>query len=567
MNGTYSLRAKTAIHLSQGTRSSSVARGPARGEARRATRGPTTTFTHRACPGRRFPAIVRRHPSYPWLAILTLGAGLLWGGGLPHSAARASELLAGVAKADITDRDGRLVNDPLYVKALVLKDDAKTVALITVDVVAIGQIGRIKNDYLPTVRARLKQELNIEPNSVLITASHCHGVPLPDIVPHTVQAVAEACQKLEPVRVGAGAGHEDRISENRRLRLKDGGEADVRHAYSLVADEQVAGIGPIDPEIGLLRIDRQDGRPLAVVYNFACHPIQGVPSRGNSADIIGFASAVIEQNLGDGVMALFVQGCAGDINPAQYKDVHNPRDAEPLGNLLGLSALRALRQIQTRDQAPLKLVHDVLTLPRSADSVQRIARLQAEQASLLKSLKGTSLNLKTFLPLYVQYKLAEDFPSYSSHRYLLDEALGRKDLANLDAENRANMQAYIRNIMAMEQLTRVQENLRLLEMHQRQNAEADGDTLDAEVVGLRVGEFVLLTFPGELTVEIGLKLKQQAPREHTFIAGYTNGYIYYTPTAAQRNNSGHAQEDCDCLVAPQWQELFEQRAMAILSEL
>ena len=50
--------------------------------------------------------------------------------------------------------------------------------------------------------------------------------------------------------------------ENRRLLLKDGREADVRHAYSLPPDEAVAGAGPIDPEIGILRLDRTDGRPL-----------------------------------------------------------------------------------------------------------------------------------------------------------------------------------------------------------------------------------------------------------------------------------------------------------------
>ena len=45
--------------------------------------------------------------------------------------------------------------------------------------------------------------------------------------------------------------------------------------------------------------------------------------------------------MGDGAMALFLQGCAGDINPILYKDVAHPRDAEPLGNMLGLSAMRA----------------------------------------------------------------------------------------------------------------------------------------------------------------------------------------------------------------------------------
>ncbi len=36
-----------------------------------------------------------------------------------------------------------------------------------------------------------------------------------------------------PVRVAVGTGHEDRIMENRRLRLANGKEADVRHAYAL----------------------------------------------------------------------------------------------------------------------------------------------------------------------------------------------------------------------------------------------------------------------------------------------------------------------------------------------
>ena len=45
-------------------------------------------------------------------------------------------------------------------------------------------------------------------------------------------------------------------------------------------------------------------------------------------------------------MALFVQGCGGDINPVRYKDVLRPADAEPLGNMLGSSALRGLRQDQ-----------------------------------------------------------------------------------------------------------------------------------------------------------------------------------------------------------------------------
>ncbi len=482
-------------------------------------------------------------------------------------AAEAAQLQAGVAKVDITDRDAGPVNDPLYVKALVLRDDTTTAVIITVDAVAVGEIGRIQNSFLPSVRAQLEKDLQIQPSQVLVNASHCHGIVCADIQQRTVQAVKEAMQNVVPVKVGAGRGHENRIMENRRLRLKDGSESDVRHAYSLPPDEEVAEIGPVDPEIGLLRIDRMNGQPLAVVYNFACHPIQGVPSRGNTADIAGFASKAIEDCLGDGAMALFLQGCGGDINPVQYKDVHNPRDAEPLGNMLGLSALRALKSITTSESGELSVVSEVVALPRGTDLESRIAAIQAEQIRLLKSLKGTSLNLKTFLPLFVQYKVSGDFPSGASHRYLLDKSLNREDLNKLDEENRANMEGYIENVHTMEQLARLQVNLDLLEKHQADNVAAGKATVDAEIMGMRIGDFVLVTFPGELTVEIGLGIKKRASWPFTFVAGCTNGYLYYAPTAEGRKNTGFAQEDCDCLLAPEWQKVYEEKVDAILAAL
>ena len=322
----------------------------------------------------------------------------------------------------------------------------------------------------------------------------------------------------------------------------------------------------MDPEIGILRLDRQDRRTLAVVYNFACHPIQGVPNGGNTADIVGFASKVIEDNLGDDAMALFVQGCAGDINPVFYKDVNHPRDAEPLGNMLGLSALHALKKIKCAQGGELKVINEVLALPRT-DLAPLIELMRAEQARLLQSLKGTTLNLKTFLHLFVKYNLSRDFPSYYSHRYLRDKMIGRSDWSRLDAQNRANTQKYLENILAMEELTRIQVNLNLLKMHHAQNVAAGKRTLDVEVLGVRIGDFVLVTFPGELSVQIGLDLKKASPHRFTFVAGITNGYIYYTPTAEQLKNRGGAQEDSDCLLAPEWQRLFEKKANAILRRL
>ena len=280
--------------------------------------------------------------------LLTMMAMTVIAGSIAAREAAAAELRAGAAKVDITNTQAGPVNDPLYVKALVLSDGTTTAAIITVDAVSIGEIGTIGNDFLPKVRSRLDKELGIKPANVLVNASHCHGVVCADVDQRTIQAVKDAMRNLVLVKVGAGVGHENRIMVNRRMKLKNGKEADVRHAYSLPPDDQVAEVGPVDPEIGILRLDRLDGRTLAVVYQFACHPIQGVPGARNTADVSGFASRVIEDNLSEGTVALFLQGCGGDINPVFYKDVDHPRSAEPLGNMLGLSTLQAVRKIQSQ---------------------------------------------------------------------------------------------------------------------------------------------------------------------------------------------------------------------------
>lgn len=475
-------------------------------------------------------------------------------------------LLAGVAKVEVTNPKAFPSNDPLYVKALVLRNDATTAVLITVDAVAIGEIGPIRNDYLSKVRTTLQRDHGIAPEHVVVNASHCHGIVCDDVDVKTCDAVASALKNLQPVKVGTGSGSENRISENRRLRLKNGQEVDVRHAYAMPPDDEVAAVGPIDPQIGILRIDRLDGRVLAVVYNFACHPILGVPNGGNTADLTGFASRTIEENLDEGTVALFVQGCGGDINPTLYKEIHLPRDAEILGQRLGFSTLKAVRTIRTTETSRLTVLHEILQLPR-ADHTERIAALEAERNRLMKSLKGTTLNLKSFLQLAAKYNLAKEFPTYYSHHYLHEKLIGRDDLAKLDDDNRKNLTAYIENVLIMEQITRTQTNLALLKKHQERNLQTGRKPLEAELVGLRIGELALITFPGELTVEIGLNIKKSSPIPSTLVAGYTNGYIYYTPTARQLRNPGAAQEDCDTLVAPEWEAIFMRQVNNLLQKL
>ncbi|HIA18781.1 MAG TPA: hypothetical protein EYN70_05070, partial [Planctomycetaceae bacterium] len=91
-----------------------------------------------------------------WLAswLVMLVAGPL--GGVESWAA---QLKAGAAKIDISRVESGPLESPLFAKALVIKSDATTVVLVTLDVVSFGEIGSIPNDFIEKVRARAEKEL------------------------------------------------------------------------------------------------------------------------------------------------------------------------------------------------------------------------------------------------------------------------------------------------------------------------------------------------------------------------------------------------------------------------
>ncbi|MBI4023746.1 MAG: hypothetical protein HY360_02130 [Verrucomicrobia bacterium] len=486
-------------------------------------------------------------------------------------------LRAGVAKSDITNRaKGALIRDPLYAKALVLDDGWTKAAIIAMDTTAIGgrRISqRILNDggeeFLPDLRRRIQKELKIPGSHVLVNASHTHppGRLLcsdDEQVDRVLDAVSRAVRNMTAVKVGVGAGHEDRITINRTLRLKNGKHWTIRHSNPCPPDDEVAGVGPIDPEIGIIRIDRLDGRPLAVVYNFACHPLFGDARGAITANFPGGASRVIEENLGRGAMALFLQGAGGDIIDVFFKDFNRPRDIEPLGVILGLSTLKAWRKIRT-GPARLRVLSETIKLPRRTDIPKRIVALEWEQAEILESLRSTSLNFKSFLPLYLKYALSPDHPADYSYRYFQTEKIGSDELAAMDSFNRRHIDKYLRNIRVMEKLVRIRENIATLQKHQAINRASGAATIPAEIQGIQIGGCVLITSPAELLVEVGLNVKKASPYEHTFVAAFSNGYMHYGPPAAAYSKGGY--EVTECLLAPQWQRIFEQKAKEIIRRL
>jgi neutral ceramidase len=117
-----------------------------------------------------------------------------------------------------------------------------------------------------------------------------------------IRAVKEARAKLEPARIAFGQGV---AMANINRRAKD---VDGQVSLGLNPD------GPADRQIGLIRLERADGAPIAVIANYAMH---GTVMSGQNlligGDAPGTVTAYLEQKVGAPV--LYVNGAAGNLAP------------------------------------------------------------------------------------------------------------------------------------------------------------------------------------------------------------------------------------------------------------
>lgn len=465
-------------------------------------------------------------------------------------------LRAGVAKVDITISDpSAVISDPLYAKALVLDDGETQIVIITMDVTAIGgrkisdgMLPDVGEEFLPKLRQRIQNTLKIPGGNVMINASHTHpaGRMLCDDaeqVERVYAAVNSAVHNMTAIKIGVGKGFEDRITMNRTVTLKNGKHWTLRHTNPSPPDEAVASYGLVDYEIGVIRLDRLDGTPLAMLYNFATHLLFGDPEGRITANIPGYASKVIEETLNHDCLAFFIQGAAGDVIDINFKNFTQPRDVEGLGIKLGACALAAYRQVKVQT-GNLKMISTTIVVPRRRDIPQQLRQLENERETLLNSLSGTTLNVKSFLELSN-----------------LEVKIG----GGMDEFNQRNIDKYLKNIDAMEKLSRIQDKIATLKKHQKLNDASGEKNIELELQGIKIGDCVIISSPLELLTEIGLNIKKSSPFKYTFVAGYSNGYAHYGAPASYYAKGGY--EVTECLIAPEWQQIFENKVQEIIKQL
>ena len=400
----------------------------------------------------------------------------------------------------------------LWVTALPLSDQQTTAIILDVDI----QI--LTNQRADQIRSAVSQATGVPVQNIRASATHTHSGPVPykswiekgyemvnpwfeDVARWSAEAAVEALSGLQPIRLRAGRGRCN-INTNRRAATQSG--------------ERFLGInsdGPCDYEVLVATLDSMDGKPLATLVNYACHPtIMGPLNRLITPDYPGAMKRVVEQAIGG--KCLFLLGSAGDQGPLRgfQADIQVYRN---FGAILGYEVAKVVLSL---DNVPSKTKFREI-IPSGAP----LGMYDPEFATL------SSRPLRV-LDKEIAVPLREGLPE----RNVATEKLQFWQ-AKLKLAREKNDQTAITEAIYMARRADIQ--LRM--------ADDFGGKTSAGVRThiITFGDVALIGCNIEPFCEIGLQIKKRSPFPITFMSGYTNGRMAYMATVQEWPKGGYEVEN------------------------
>jgi hypothetical protein len=425
------------------------------------------------------------------------------------------DLQIGIGVVDISG-DSAIILDPLHVKAVVLKQGTKKIALVECDII------RVSNEWTDPVRKLVSGKTGIAYEDICIAATHNHmGIPYKDLQPAIIKAVADALAGLKAVKLRSAVGQQFNVSFNRRYFMKDGSV--VFNPMFLNADI-VRPAGPIDADVGFVLFnDAASGKSTTAFINFPLHPDivkeygavyqqAGTGSRNSvSADYPYWIETALRKDFGNTFNSMFFLGCCGNINHWNFskpgpQSGHKTKSKE-VGDSLYNSIRRALPL--AREETPsLASRSRVLKVPLQSITADDVAWAKALDVSSLSGNSEEPAERKKFLD------------NVKRTRILFLDELKQKGIVSLP--------------------------------------------LDVQVFRLS-DNTAIVTLPGEFFVEFGLMIKNLSPFDNTIIVEMANNGVNYVPTKKAFLQGGYEVENSR--LAPGGGEMLAEAAVQMLKDL
>jgi len=314
---------------------------------------------------------------------------------------KKDELKAGVAKVNITppvgicqagfsSREGKPsvgIHDDLYAKALVLEKNKTKLALLTMDILGIDEKNKIRIEEMIYKQTGIK--------NVFLCATHNHSGPMlshsftmsgkhdpsyTDVFCKKVAgAVYMAANNMTPVKIKYGIG-QSQIGINRRPKDKNGKVRRIGENPN----------GPVDTDVPIFVLEKDDGTLLAILVNYACHAVACGDSLYISADYPGYVQRYIEDKLG--CVVLFTQGAGANVNPMGISPLKEgfPTTAsfelaQTHGLKIGEAVLSTLKRIKKYESQPsLKVISKKIPIPLRKKLTTKLYQLRRENSLRIK---------------------------------------------------------------------------------------------------------------------------------------------------------------------------------------
>lgn len=293
------------------------------------------------------------------------------------------------------------INTRVHARAIVATDGKEQVAIVVADSCMMSR------EVLDEAKKMAAAKTGIATDHLLISATHAHSVPSsmgclgtdadPSYVPFLkeklVEAIAAAQAALQPARLGFAKANAAEFTALRQwIRRPDRivedpfGNQTVRANMHAGAkwEDAVGEAGPEDPDLSLISIQTQDGKPLAVLANFSMHYFG---DKDISADYFGLFSEGLKQRIDPQgqMVGIMSHGCSGDIYRVDYtvpaEQRPKPTIDEYTNGLLDI-AMKAYAGIQYESDAAITMAEKRMTLKYRTPDKQRLEWAQRVMAEV-----------------------------------------------------------------------------------------------------------------------------------------------------------------------------------------